>query len=245
VKSEWNQEFLASEGGSGWRGRGERRARGLRYEMTAERAGLHDAAATRHGHGGGHRFFGHGGGRGPQSEGHGGGRGRGRGGGDGGGHRGRGGRYFGRGDLRLVLLSLIAEKPRHGYDLIRAIAESTGGVYRPSPGVIYPTLALLEDLGHLRTSVDADQRRQHEITAEGRAFLDAHRVSLAGMQSRIPGRRPLEVEAQVREVRMAMEQLKQALRATLAGGPVEAARLARIVATIEQAARDVAGSEAS
>lgn len=181
-----------------------------------------------------------GGGRG----GHGGDGGRGGRGGRGGEGGRRGGRFYGRGDLRLVLLSLIAEKPRHGYDLIRAIAESTGGVYRPSPGVVYPTLTLLEDLGHVRTSLGEDQRRLHEITAEGRAFLEAHRVSLAGMQSRIPGRIPAEVEAQVREVRAAMEQLKQALRATLSAGPVDATRLARIVATIEQAARDVAGSEA-
>ena len=176
---------------------------------------------------------------------------RGQGGGHGGhgGHgrhgHGRGGRYFGRGDLRLVLLSLIAEQPRHGYDLIRAIAESTGGVYRPSPGAIYPTLALLEDLGHVRTTVDANGRRQHEITAEGRAFLDAHPTSLAGVQSRIPGRRPPETAAQLREIRAAMDRLKRALRSTLAEGPVDAPKLAGILATLEQAARDVAGVEAA
>jgi DNA-binding PadR family transcriptional regulator len=163
----------------------------------------------------------------------------------GGGHHGRGGRYFGRGDLRLVLLALIAEKPRHGYELIRSIAESSGGVYRPSPGVIYPTLTLLEDLGQVRTMVDAGQRRLHTITAEGRAYLDAHRVLLEQMKSRIPGRRTPEVAAQVGELRTAMELLKQALRATLAGGPIDARRMARIVAAIGRAAREVAGSEAA
>ena len=143
-----------------------------------------------------------------------------------------------------MLLALIAEKPRHGYDLIRSIGESSGGLYRPSPGVVYPTLTLLEDLGHVRTTLDAGQRRQHEITAEGRAYLDAHRVSLAEMQSRIPGRRAPEVEAQLGEVRAAMDGLKQALRATLATGPVEAARVTRIVAALERARREIAGEDA-
>jgi hypothetical protein len=78
-----------------------------------------------------------------------------------------------------------------------------------------------------------------EITPEGRAYLDAHRVSLADMQSRIPGRRLPAVEAQLVEVRAAMEQLKQSLRRTLGAGPVDAERLAKIVATIEAAAREL------
>lgn len=141
--------------------------------------------------------------------------------------------------MKLVLLALIAERPRHGYDLIRSIADSSGGVYRPSPGVIYPTLAMLEDLGHVKAVADAAQPRLLEITAEGLAYLDAHRVSLADMQSRIPGRRLPEVEAQLVEVRAAMEQLKQSLRTRLGAGPVDAQRLAKIVATIEAAAREV------
>lgn len=143
-----------------------------------------------------------------------------------------------------MLLSLIAEKPRNGYDLIRSISESSGDVYRPSPGVIYPTLTLLEDLGHIRTILDENQRRLLGITPEGRAYLDAHRVSLEKMQSRIPGRRSPELEAQVGEVRAAMDGLKQALRTTLGGEPVSAERLARIVAAIERAAGEVSGSGA-
>jgi DNA-binding PadR family transcriptional regulator len=65
----------------------------------------------------------------------------------GGGH-GRSGlrRFFAHGDLRLVILRLIAEKPRHGYEIIKAIEERVAGAYSPSPGVIYPTLTLLEEL---------------------------------------------------------------------------------------------------
>ena len=63
------------------------------------------------------------------------------------GRRGRFGRFFGHGDLRFVLLAMLEEQARHGYDLIKALEERTGGAYRPSPGVVYPTLALLEDEG--------------------------------------------------------------------------------------------------
>src|SRR3982751_4377356 len=73
-----------------------------------------------------------------------------------GGH-GRGGRsglarFFAQGDLRLVILHLIAEKPRHGYELIKAIEERVAGAYSPSPGVVYPTLTLLEELGYVTVS---------------------------------------------------------------------------------------------
>src|SRR5512142_2757066 len=64
-----------------------------------------------------------------------------------GGGRGGLGRFFAHGNLRLVILNLIGEKPRHGYEIIRAIEDAVGGAYSPSPGVIYPTLTLLEELG--------------------------------------------------------------------------------------------------
>src|SRR5689334_24215085 len=87
----------------------------------------------------------------------------------------RGGRVFDHGDLRLVILQLIAEKPRHGYELIKAIEEQVAGAYSPSPGVIYPTLTLLEELGYVTVSTGESAKKLHEITAEGRAFLDANR----------------------------------------------------------------------
>src|SRR4029453_19600338 len=66
-------------------------------------------------------------------------------------HRGRGfGRFFGHGDLRIVILAMLEEQPRHGYELMKELEERTGGAYRPSPGVVYPTLALLEDEGSIR-----------------------------------------------------------------------------------------------
>ena len=73
-------------------------------------------------------------------------------------------------NLRLVLLSLIAEKPRHGYDLIKVMEERYGGFYRPSPGSVYPTLQLLEDEGHLRSET-IDGKRTYSITESGKKML--------------------------------------------------------------------------
>lgn len=88
---------------------------------------------------------------------------------------GRGGRrrrrMFDSGELRLVLLKLIGDEPRHGYDLIRAIEELTGGAYAPSPGVIYPTLSLLEDSGMIEELRDDTARKAFSITEAGSAEL--------------------------------------------------------------------------
>jgi DNA-binding PadR family transcriptional regulator len=88
------------------------------------------------------------------------------------GRRGRRGRMFESGQLRLVLLKLIADEPRHGYDLIRAIEELTGGEYAPSPGVVYPTLTLLQDMGMIEEAPVEGARKPFQVTDEGRAHLE-------------------------------------------------------------------------
>lgn len=90
---------------------------------------------------------------------------------------GRGGRGGGRrgmfrpGELRLVLLKLIADQPRHGYDLIQSIEEMTGGSYAPSPGVVYPTLTMLQDMGLIEEQATEGTRKAFAATAEGQAHL--------------------------------------------------------------------------
>ena len=80
-------------------------------------------------------------------------------------------RMFEGGELRLVLLKLIADEPRHGYELIRAIEEMTGGDYAPSPGVIYPTLTMLQDMGHIAEAPGEDTKKVYQATVEGRTHL--------------------------------------------------------------------------
>jgi DNA-binding PadR family transcriptional regulator len=106
-----------------------------------------------------------------------GGRGRGRG-------RGRK-RMFESGELRLVLLKLIADQPRHGYDLIGAIEELTGGGYAPSPGVVYPTLTLLQDMGFVEEAAGEGPRKPFQITAEGTAHLEENAEDVADLFERL------------------------------------------------------------
>ena len=91
----------------------------------------------------------------------------------GGGRRGPRGRMFAGGELRLLLLKLIGDETRHGYELIKAIEELTGGNYAPSPGVVYPTLSLLLDEGMIEEKADASPRKAFAITAEGEVELSS------------------------------------------------------------------------
>jgi DNA-binding PadR family transcriptional regulator len=79
-----------------------------------------------------------------------------------------------RGGVRYLVLDAIAQQPRHGYEVIQAIEQRSGGTYRPSPGVVYPTLQLLEELGHARV-VEQDARKVYAITEEGARDLAQHR----------------------------------------------------------------------
>ncbi|HEX9936109.1 MAG TPA: PadR family transcriptional regulator [Longimicrobium sp.] len=103
-----------------------------------------------------------------------------------GGGPGRGrGRMFGHGDLKFVILSLLAEKPRHGYEIIKELEERIGGSYSPSPGTVYPTLSLLEDLGYARAQTEEGNRKVFEITDEGRKYLEENRSTIDDIFGRV------------------------------------------------------------
>src|SRR3989442_5089208 len=94
--------------------------------------------------------------------------------GSGGGDMMRAGRMLAQGDLRLIALALIAEQPRHGYEIIKVLEERTAGWYSPSPGIVYPTLTYLEEAGYV-TSQTEGAKKLYTITDEGRAYLDDNR----------------------------------------------------------------------
>ena len=91
-------------------------------------------------------------------------------------HARRGGRQqmFESGEMKFVILRLVREKPRHGYEIIKALEEKFGGCYTPSAGTVYPTLQLLEDQGYIR-GIEEDGRKVYRITPEGEALLDSRR----------------------------------------------------------------------
>lgn len=152
---------------------------------------------------------------------------------------GRSSRMFGHGDLKLLLLSLIDEQPRHGYELIRAIEDLCGGTYTPSPGAIYPTLTFLEEAGYAAIhQAEEGAKKQYTITDEGRAFLQKNRVEVEAvkqglkMSSRV--RAKLSVPHAVRD---AVEQLKGALLGHDRNW--DAAETQRVVAIIDKAVADI------
>jgi len=118
------------------------------------------------------RFGGRGGGGGPFG---------GRGGGRGGpGDMFRAGRMLADGDLKLITLSLLAEAPRHGYDIIKALEERTSGIYSPSPGVVYPTLTFLEEAGYAASAAEGN-KKVFSITEAGQAHLADNREMIDGV----------------------------------------------------------------
>lgn len=99
--------------------------------------------------------------------------------------RGRGRRQmFESGEIKFVILRLLKEKPRHGYEVIKALEERMAGCYSPSPGTIYPTLQLLEDQGYIR-AVETDGRKVYEVTPEGVAYLEEHKDVIEEIVDRV------------------------------------------------------------
>jgi len=156
-------------------------------------------------------------------------------------HRGGGGggRVFGPGDLRLVMLALIAEKARHGYELIKELESKFGGGYAPSPGSVYPTLTLLEELGHLRSTLSAGNKKLFEITAAGRAHLSENQAALNSAMSRMEmAARAVAGDAPPEDLHHAMHTLKAAL--LFHRGGWSAAEVERVRKIIEHAAAEIA-----
>jgi len=156
------------------------------------------------------------------------------------GGRGGLGRFFAHGDLRLVILHLIAEKPRHGYEIIKAIEDQVGGAYSPSPGVIYPTLTLLEELGYVTVQASAEgSKKLHQITTEGKAFLETNREALEPLLARMQEASRAAGDGPAPQVVRAMENLRLALRLRLSRGPLSTEEATAVAAALDLAATSV------
>jgi len=151
----------------------------------------------------------------------------------------RGGRAFDYGELRLLTLAMIDEQPRHGYELMRAIEDRMGGSYSPSPGVIYPTLFWLEDMGYAQVTAEEGGRKRYLVTAEGKAFLEANRAALDDLQARIGSADASWRDGVPAPVTRGMENLKLALRLRLRGGPLDQAAAEAIAAALDTAAQTI------
>jgi len=147
---------------------------------------------------------------------------------------------FGPGDLRLVLLALIEQEPRHGYDLIKAIETAFGGGYAPSPGVVYPTLSLLADEGLIAGVEDASGKRVFSLTDAGKTWLDENRAAVDGVMQRMALAAKFVAGEQTPEVvREAFHTLRQAV--TMKSGGWSETETAKVVEALMKAVREVSG----
>jgi len=158
-----------------------------------------------------------------------------------GGGRGRRGRrrMFESGELRLVLLKLIGDEPRHGYDLIRAIEELTGGEYAPSPGVIYPTLTLLQDMGLIEEAEAEGPRKAFQATQEGRDHLAEKADEIEALFERLEELAPERGESAGPAIGRAIKNLMTALSHRVGRDGLDEELLHEIAAILDDAAQRI------
>lgn len=148
-------------------------------------------------------------------------------------------RMFDQGDLKFVVLALIAEQPRHGYEIIKEIEHRVGGAYAPSPGVIYPLLTMLEEMGLAELSASEGSKKLYAITEPGRAELEGNKANVDALFARIASARESFSSGRSPQLVRAMENLKLALRLRMERGPLNEDELQSVAAAIDAAAQAI------
>jgi DNA-binding PadR family transcriptional regulator len=151
----------------------------------------------------------------------------------------RGGRVFEQGDLKFVILRLLEEKPRHGYDIIKELETRFEGTYAPSPGTVYPTLTLLEDMGYARSVPEEGGKKIFEITDEGRKHLAEHSSTVDDIFERMRSFVEGFVDAPMRDVNGAFKNVARATYGTATSRMQDKDLLRRIREVLERAAREI------
>jgi DNA-binding PadR family transcriptional regulator len=155
----------------------------------------------------------------------------------GGGRRRR--RMFGSGELRLVLLKLVADEPRHGYELIKAIEELTEGAYAPSPGTIYPTLSLLEDEGAIAQAAGDETRKAYEATDAGRTELEERAEEVEALFERLSGHGEHRRAFATPEMFRALGNLAGVLKNRARSGKLDEETMREIVDLVDELAKKI------
>ncbi|KAI93821.1 PadR family transcriptional regulator [Rhodomicrobium udaipurense JA643] len=155
-----------------------------------------------------------------------------------GGRRGRHDRPLEQGDLRWLVLDLIGEQPRHGYEIIKAIEDAFNGAYTPSPGVIYPTLTLLEETG-LIVSETQGAKKLYSLTDQGRAELAARVQEVTAVRGRLEEARARFGANPAPEMIRAMDNLRAAVQVRLSKGPLSPEAVQVITGALDRAASEI------
>ena len=146
---------------------------------------------------------------------------------------------FDGGELKLVLLKLIADAPRHGYDLIREIERMTGGAYAPSPGVVYPTLTLLDEMNLIGEQQSEGAKKRFAATDEGHALLAEQETVVEALFERLAALSAESERTDGGPVRRAMGNLRQVLQQRLVRDAVDDDTLHQIVELIDEVAQKI------
>ncbi|MDP2916916.1 MAG: PadR family transcriptional regulator [Dehalococcoidia bacterium] len=126
-------------------------------------------------------------------------------------HLGEGGHpFFGRGDVKFIILDLLKDKPKHGYEIMKDMEAKGSGFYAPSPGSIYPTLQMLEDMGYVASKPDGG-KKVYEITDEGRKYLDENRKTVHDIHERFGRRFEHPFKHEVRDLFRELHDMVQTL----------------------------------
>ena len=155
-----------------------------------------------------------------------------------GGGRGRR-RMFDGSELRLILLKLIEESPRHGYDLIREIEERSGGAYAPSPGVVYPTLTMLDDMDLIAEQKAEGAKKLFAVTEAGSAHLAEHEEQVAALFERLAHLASHQARTDGGPIRRAMGNLRAVLQDRMRAEDVDADTLHDVAAILDEAAQKI------
>lgn len=143
-----------------------------------------------------------------------------------------------KGELKFVLLRLLADEPMHGYELMRRLEEESGGLYTPSPGSVYPTLQLLEDQGYV-SSTQEDGKRVYRLTSTGRDFLREHRSRTRDIFGRFVNMGERFAGSAMRDVTRSFIHLAQVSFERATGGQGDPETLARVKSILDRAAREI------
>lgn len=158
--------------------------------------------------------------------------------------RGRGGpfrrgRMFEQGDLKYVILRLLAEKPRHGYEIIKELEERFSGAYAPSAGTVYPTLTLLEDLGYATVTPQEGGKKVYSITPEGEKYLEENKGAVEDIFERISEFGSSFLSEAVMDVNKAVGRVMRATYTTVPWQSGDKSVIADIKRILEQAASEI------
>lgn len=149
------------------------------------------------------------------------------------------GRLFAHGDLHFIILHLIAEKPRHGYEIIKAIEEKVGGSYSPSPGTIYPALTMLEEQGYVTVEPGEGSKKLYAMTGEGKAYLDLNRPAVDALLMRMERASAMQGGDPAPQIIRAVENLKLALRLRLTRGVLTEDQIRTVTEALDRAAGEI------